>query len=48
MCGCSGGHVWDMTRYGDMINERAVHILLECILVLYGMSFIPPQNKKWP
>ena len=32
--GCSQkGHVWDTTRYGDMINERAVRILLECILV---------------
>ena len=31
--GCLGGHAWDMTRYGDMVNERAVHILLECILV---------------
>ena len=28
-----GGHAWDMTRYGDTINERAVRILLECILV---------------
>ena len=28
-----GGHAWDMTRYGDMINEQAVCILLECILV---------------
>ena len=28
-----GGCVWDMTRYGDTINERAVRILLECILV---------------
>ena len=28
-----GGHAWDMMRYGDTINERAVHILLECILV---------------
>ena len=28
-----GGHVWDTTRYGDTINERAVRILLECILV---------------
>ena len=33
MHGCLGGHVWDMTRYGDMDNEWAVHILLECILV---------------
>ena len=32
--GCSGGgHAWDTTRYGDTINERAVRILLECILV---------------
>ena len=29
-----GGHAWDTTRYGDTINERAVRILLECILVL--------------
>ena len=28
-----GGHAWDTTRYGDTVNERAVHILLECILV---------------
>ena len=36
-----GGHAWlllgvcawDMTRYGDTINEQAVRILLECILV---------------
>ena len=28
-----GGHAWDMTRYGDTINEWAVRILLECILV---------------
>ena len=27
-----GGHAWDKTRYGDTINERAVRILLECIL----------------
>ena len=41
MCGCSQGGcmvalgrgAWDMTRYGDTINERAVCILLECILV---------------
>ena len=29
----SWGHAWDTTRYGDTINERAVCILLECILV---------------
>ena len=28
-----GGCAWDTTRYRDMINERAVRILLECILV---------------
>ena len=42
MCGCSGGcawllqgggHAWDTTRYGDTVNERAVRILLECILI---------------
>ena len=35
MCGCSWGrgHVWDMMRYGDTVNERAVRILLECILL---------------
>ena len=43
MCGCSGGacvvapggwRAWDMTRYGDTINERAVSILLECVLLV--------------
>ena len=29
-----GGQVWDTTRYRDTINEWAVRILLECILVL--------------
>ena len=28
-----GGPAWDTTRYGDTVNERAVRILLECILV---------------
>ena len=32
--GCSGGGAWDTTRYGDAVNERAVRILLESILVL--------------
>ena len=33
--GCSGGRpVWDTTTHGDTVNERAVRILLECILVL--------------
>ena len=29
-----GGCVWDTMRYGDTMNERAVRILLECILVI--------------
>ena len=29
------GRAWYTTRYGDTINERAVRILLECILVFY-------------
>ena len=30
----AGGHAWhDTTRYGDTVNEQAVRILLECILV---------------
>ena len=43
MHGCSGGacmvapgggeRAWHTTRYGDTINERAVRILMECILV---------------
>ena len=50
MCGCSqGGHVWDTMRYGDMINERAVCILLECILVLrmhlHFLHIYHPQTK---
>ena len=28
-----GEHAWDTTRYADTVNERAVRILLECILV---------------
>ena len=31
-----GGHAWDMMRYGDTINEWAVRILLECILVYFN------------
>ena len=33
-----GGHAWDTMRYGDTINERAVRILLECILVYLLVS----------
>ena len=35
-----GGHAWDRTRYGDEINERAVRILLECILVIYMLMCV--------
>ena len=34
-----GGHAWDMMRSGDTVNERAVRILLECILVIFGLHF---------
>ena len=32
-----GGHVWQILR--DTVNEQAVHILLECILVYHCISF---------
>ena len=32
-CACQGGHAWQIL--GDTVNERAIHILLECILVCY-------------
>ena len=41
-----GGHAWDMTRYGDMINEQAVHILLECILVFFRFYFFSRNIGK--
>ena len=42
MHGCSPGEpAWDTMRYGDTINERAVRILLECILL-----FIITSNKR--
>ena len=31
-----GGRGWDTARYGDTVNERAVRILLECILVFFS------------
>ena len=43
MHGCSGGCAWDTTRYGDTINERAVCILLECMLV---GKFLFQQSPK--
>ena len=33
-CAWQGVHAWDMTKYRDTSNERAVRILLECILVV--------------
>ena len=44
MCGCLGGHAWVTMRYGDTINEWAVHILLECILVLTKMRMLKGVN----
>ena len=35
-----GGHTWDTTRYGDTVNEWAVRILLECILVFSMIMFV--------
>ena len=35
---CGGGHAWQILR--DTVNERAVRILLECILVL----FLPSES----
>ena len=29
-----GGHAWDTMAHRDTVNERAVRILLECILVI--------------
>ena len=37
------GHMWhacslaDTMRYSDMVNERVVRILLECILVMHNI-----------
>ena len=46
--GCSwGGHAWDTTRYGDTVNERAVRILLECILVLNLFAFSMEFDGAW-
>ena len=41
-----GGHVWDTMRYGDTINERAVLILLECILVIVKIHFALPFASR--
>ena len=50
MCGGGGGGVRgmhppaDTTRYGDTVNEWAVHILLECILVSFCRK--PSRENK--
>ena len=38
-----GGCAWDTTRYGDTVDERAVRILLECILV----RIVFTVDKQW-
>ena len=40
---------WDTMRYGDTINERAVRILLECILVikLICIWMLLPRDFLW-
>ena len=35
-----GGHAWDTMRYADTVNERAVCILLECILVFFANTIL--------
>ena len=42
-----GGCVWDTTRYGDMVNERAVRILLECILVCFVLAHQDSFPCSW-
>ena len=42
-----GGHAWDTMRYGDTINERAVRILLECILVVLYFWIRKLCNNLW-
>ena len=45
--GCSqGGRAWDTTSYGDTINEWAVRILLECILVPVRFCRVSLQYRK--
>ena len=40
VCGCSGGCAWYTTTHGDTVNELAVRILLECILVSYHIDVV--------
>ena len=51
MHGCSqGGHAWDTTRYGHTINERAVRILLQYILVnlMFAFASAFEERVKFP
>ena len=43
------GHAWDTTRYADTVNERAVRILLECILVIccYGVCLMKVISSRF-
>ena len=45
---CGRGHVWQILR--DTVNERAVHILLECILVLvkFSLRILKRSRKLFP
>ena len=41
------GHAWDTMRYGDTINERAVRILLECILLITSFTLLYSGDQKY-
>ena len=41
-----GGHAWDTMTYGDTINEQAVRILLECILVSNILSLTYSRSRR--
>ena len=45
---CGSGRVWQILR--DTVNERAVHILLECILVLvmFSLRILKRSRKLFP
>ena len=46
MHGCLGGHAWDTTTHRGTVNEQAVRILLECILVI--TYFYRAGGVVWP
>ena len=39
--------MWDTMTYGDTINERAVRILLECILVQHNFRSNLIRAGRW-